>query len=92
MVLFKTRNKIIAKHLNFRISGQIIELPKSVKYLGIILQHDLYWNLQLSQLIGNKAKGRISKRVFRVLCVSGGYKCLLFGKSGMLCFLETPVL
>ena len=26
------------------------------------------------------------------VCVSGGKKCSFFGKSGMLCFLETPVL
>ena len=38
--------------------------------------------------VGNKAKGRISKRV----CVSGGKKCSFFGKFGVLCFLETPVL
>ena len=50
IVLFKKRNKVITKYLNFRISGQKIELSKSVKYLGIILRDDLYWNLQLSQL------------------------------------------
>ena len=42
ILLFKTRNKIITKHLNFCIRGQEIELSKSVKYLGIILQLDLY--------------------------------------------------
>ena len=26
------------------------------------------------------------------VCVSGGKKCSLFGKIGVLCFLETPVL
>ena len=26
------------------------------------------------------------------MCVSGGKKCLFFGKYGVLCFLETPVL
>ena len=26
------------------------------------------------------------------VCVSGGKKCLFFGKCGVLCFLETPVL
>ena len=63
--------------------------------------------------VGNKAKGRISKRVFQenkarqifrknehflppdthtYVCVSGGKKCSFFGKFGVLCFLETPVL
>ena len=31
------------------------------------------------------------KRTFRT-CVSGGKKCSFFGKSVVLCFLETPVL
>ena len=52
-----------------------------------------------SELVGNKAKGRISKRVFQenkaltcaYVCVSGG-KCLFFGKFGVLCFLETTVM
>ena len=48
-ILIKRRNTIITKPLNFRISGQKIELSKSVKYLGIILQDDLYWNLHVSQ-------------------------------------------
>ena len=62
---------------------------------------------------GNKAKGRILKRVFQEnkarqifrkrtfltpwyahvrVYVSMGKKCLFFGKFGVLCFLETPVL
>ena len=50
-------------------------------------------------IVSNKAKGRISKRVFQenkarhtYISVSGGKKCLFFGKFGVLCFLETPVL
>ena len=56
--------------------------------------------------VGNKAKGRILKRVFQEnearqifrktnisnVCVLGGKKCSFFGKFGVLCFLETPVL
>ena len=29
---------------------------------------------------------------FTYVCVSGGKKCWFFGKLGVLCFLETPVL
>ena len=59
---------------------------------------------RFSHIVGNKAKGRISKRVFQenkarqifrktnISCVSGGKKCSFFGKFGVLCFLETPVL
>ena len=37
--------------------------------------------------VGNKAKGRIWKRVFQIrtyVCVSGGKKCWFFGKFGVL--------
>ena len=40
-------------------------------------------------VVGNKAKGRISKRVFQE---NKAHQCLFFGKFGVLCFLETPVL
>ena len=61
----------------------------------------------LHKIVSNKAKGRISKRVFQEnkarqifrktnisypVCISGGKKCSFFGKFGVLCFLETPVL
>ena len=57
IVLFKTRNKTISKHLNFRISGKKVELSKSVKYLGIILEDDTYWNLHLSKLCKKLSRG-----------------------------------
>ena len=44
LVIFKPKNKIITKHLNFWISGQKIKPSLQVKYLGIILQDDLHWN------------------------------------------------
>ena len=60
----------------------------------------------VTQFVGNKAKSRISKRVFQeskarqifektiisYVCVSGGKKCSIFEKFGVLCFLKTPVL
>ena len=62
--------------------------------------------IQLLLIVGDKAKGRISRQVFQEnkarqifrktnisnVCVSGGKKCSFFGKFGVLCFLETPVL
>ena len=50
LVIFKPKNKIITKHLNFRISGQKIKPSLQVKYLGIILQDDLHWNSHLTKL------------------------------------------
>ena len=80
-------------------------------YLSIVLvEHRKLFSFRY--YVGNKAKGRFSKRVFqekkarqifrkvnnypliriRNVCVLGGKKCLFFGKFGMLCFLESPVL
>ena len=75
-------------------------------YLLILIPH-----LKLPVFVGNKAKGRMSKRVFQEnkarqifrrnelfllsdthMGVSGGKKCSFWGKFGVLCFLETPVL
>ena len=50
LVIFKSKNKIITKHLNFCICGQKIKLSSHVKYLGIILQDDLHWNSHLTKL------------------------------------------
>ena len=55
------------------------------------------------QIVDNKAKGRISKRVFQESKARQNFrktniyllirkKCLFFGNFGVLCFLETPVL
>ena len=61
----------------------------------------------IEKIVGNKAKAWISKWVFQGikarqffrkkwtfpnLCVSGGKTCSFFGKFGVLCFLEIPVL
>ena len=49
-MVFKYKNKIISKHLNFRISDQKIKPSSQVKYLGIILHDDLHWNSHLTKL------------------------------------------
>ena len=62
------------------------------------ITYSCYAVLLSLQIVGNKAKGRISKRVFQennapkcTPIVSGGKKCSFFGKFGVLCFLETLV-
>ena len=50
LVVFKSKEKIITKHLNFCISGQKIKPSSQVKPLGIILQDDLHWNSHLTKL------------------------------------------
>ena len=50
IVIFKSRNRKITKHLHFRISGQKIVPVDSVKYLGLTLQSDLHWKTHLTSL------------------------------------------
>ena len=50
LVISKPKKKIITKHINFHISGQKIKPSSQVRYLGIILQHDLHWNSHLTKL------------------------------------------
>ena len=49
-MVFKSKEKIITKHLNFCTSGQKIKPSSQVKPLGIILQDDLHWNSHLTKL------------------------------------------
>ena len=55
----------------------------------------------LPEFVGNKAKGRILKGYFKKTkyakfsekrTLSGGKQCSFFGKFGVLCFLEIPIL
>ena len=71
------------------------------------LMHSLA-KIHISNFVGNKAKGQISKRVFQenkarqnfrkinisypLIRTPGGKKCLFFGNFGVLCFLEIPAL
>ena len=63
LILFRPKNKQITKHLNFRISGQKLNLSQVVKYLGIFLDEHLEWkphNLQLGLKL-SRANGMLSK-------------------------------
>ena len=50
MIFLKHKNKNINKCLNFRMSEQKIKLNKQFKYLGDILEDDLYWESNLPNL------------------------------------------
>ena len=50
IILFRPKTKTITKHLNFRISGQKVNIVKQTKYLGIYLDEHLLWNFQLDQI------------------------------------------
>ena len=49
ITLFRPKTKTMTKHLNFRISGQKINIVKQTKYVGIFLDEHLTWNFQLDQ-------------------------------------------
>ena len=50
LIIFRSKNKSITKHQNFRISGQKINPVNKAKYLGIYLDEHLTWNFQLIQI------------------------------------------
>ena len=56
---------------------------------------EVHWRVTykiIKQFVGNKAKGQTSKRVFQRRGGGRGKKCSFFGKFGVLCFLEIPIL
>ena len=81
---------------------QVKSLPKLKSHIFARFTQSMF-----QDNVGSKAKGSISKRsspnypksdhflppdTNTYLCVSGGKKCSFFGKFGVLCFFETPVL
>ena len=63
IIIFRHKGRTIAKHLNFRISGQKIRTVEKNKYLGLYLDEHLSWNFQLNQLKSklNRSCGLLSK-------------------------------
>ena len=63
IIIFRPKQKQITKPLNFRISGQKINTCSKVRYLSIILEEHLDWNLHINSLKCklNRAIGILSK-------------------------------
>ena len=63
IIIFRSKNKQITEHLNFRISGQKINTCRNVKYLGVMLEENLDCNIHLNalNLKLNKAIGLLCK-------------------------------
>ena len=63
IVIFRPKHKVITKHLNFRVSGQKINLSTTVKYLGVTLKKHLEWQGYINSLLIklNSAPGLLSK-------------------------------
>ena len=51
IIIFRPKHKIITKHLNFRISGEKINLATTVKYLAVILHEHLEWQGYINSLL-----------------------------------------
>lgn len=51
IILFRSNRKVLTKHLNFRISGQKIFPKHSTKYLGVILDEHLTYELHMNSLV-----------------------------------------
>ena len=70
--IFKSRNKLIFKHLNCQLHSQKIKQTPCVKYLGVILQKDLCWNKNTpnvgkkSEISHYELKHILSRRNFSV--------------------------
>ena len=50
LILFRCKNKNITKKMNFRISGQKINITCETKYLGLILDEHLTFKYHLENL------------------------------------------
>ena len=50
IIIFRPKNKKITKKLNFRISGQKIKTTTHTKYLGVLLDEHLTWNLHIKAI------------------------------------------
>ena len=63
LILFRSKNKLINKKMNFRISGQKVEMVKKTKYLGIILDKNLSfkYNIENLRFKLNTANGLLAK-------------------------------
>ena len=62
MVLFRAQKTIIKKNINFRITGQKINIMKERKYLGIIMDEHLTFknHMDTVKLKLNRANGLLA--------------------------------
>ena len=63
IVLFRSQKTIIKKNMNFRISGQKINIMKETKYLGMIMDEHLTFknHMDTVKLKLNRANGLLAK-------------------------------
>ena len=61
LVLFRSKDKKITENMNFRISGQKINMISETRYLGLILNEHLTFKYHLQKLKLNRANCLLSK-------------------------------
>ena len=63
IIIFRSKQKQITKYLNFRISGQKINVSNKVKHLGLEIEQRLDWNVHVKNVIPklNRAIGVLPK-------------------------------
>ena len=63
LIIFGSRQKIITKHLNFRLGGQKLIPAKQVQYLGVIIDEHLTWQSYFFHLMQklSRATGILAK-------------------------------
>ena len=95
IIIFRNRYQQIDKKLNFRVSGEKINLNSSLKYLGVHLTHTITWSTYLFEFIPKliRAVGLLSKirhntpkSLLRTICYSLFnshfiYSCQTWGQS-----------
>ena len=85
MVIHLLENK-----LGVKVQKKIYVYIVGKKAKGRILKREFQENK--ARQIFRKNENFLPPDTHMYVCVSGGKKCLFFGKFGVLCFLETPVL
>ena len=68
IILFRTKEIKIKKHMNFRISGQKINIVKEAKYLGLKLNQHLTFKQYMDtiKLKVNRANGLLAETRYHV--------------------------
>ena len=51
ILLFRPKEKIITKHLNYRLSGERIKTSTTVKYIGVLQHEHLNWQPHIDSIV-----------------------------------------
>ena len=92
------KSKCASSHWNSQLQLHIQSHRYPQKHLRlykikkVILKYKIHIIIKILSIITIRHSSVIRQKYESYVCVSGGKKCSFFGKFGVLCFLETPVL